>query len=142
MNDDTSSIEQPHPQPRRLRRSSSNRVLTGVSGGLGRYFGIDPVIFRIGFAVSILLGGFGGLAYLLLSLFVPTDGEPDWARRVGGRLQRAGFWRALGLVVLAGLAVAGLFALAGGAAFAVALGWGVPVGVGAIVKAEIGRAHV
>jgi phage shock protein PspC (stress-responsive transcriptional regulator) len=147
MNDDTPHIDQPEGDdgrpdgepaepstgaPRRLLRSSRNRVLTGVSGGLGRYFGIDPVIFRIGFVVSIFLGGFGGLAYLLLSLFVPTDGEPDWAQRFGGRLQRAGFWRGLGIVVLVALAVAGLFALAGGAAFAVALGWGVPVGIGVI----------
>ena len=129
MNDETTT---PQPPARRLERSSQNRVLTGVSGGLGRYFGIDPIIFRIGFVVSLFLGGFGGLAYLLLSLFVPTDGEPDWAQRFGGRLQRAGFWRGLGMVLLAGLAVAGLFAIAASAALAVGLGWGVPVGIGVI----------
>ena len=36
------------PQPRRLTRSSSDRVIAGVAGGLGRYFDIDPIIFRIG----------------------------------------------------------------------------------------------
>src|SRR5206468_8524092 len=69
----------------------------------------------------------------LLSIFVPRDGEPDMAQRVGARLQRAGFWRALGLVAVVALAVAGLFALAGGAAFVVAIGWGVPVGIGIVV---------
>jgi len=142
MNDDTSRIERPEGDertpgeeptessaggPRRLLRSSSDRVLAGVAGGLGRYFGVDPVIFRIGFALSIFFGGLGGLAYLLLAVFVPTDGDPDRAQAVGGRLRALGFWRGLGLVVIAMLAVAGLFALAGGAAFAVALGWGVPV---------------
>ena len=144
MNDDTPTIEQPEgddrtagggpaepqtSQPRRLLRSSSNRVLAGVAGGLGRYFGVDPVIFRIGFALSIFFGGLGGLAYLLLAVFVPTDGDPDHAQRVGGRLQSLGFWRALGLVAIALIALAGLFALAGGSAFAVALGWGVPVAI-------------
>jgi phage shock protein PspC (stress-responsive transcriptional regulator) len=128
MNDETSRIE-----PRRLLRSSSDRVLVGVAGGLGRYFRVDPVVFRIGFAVSIFFGGLGALAYLLLAVFVPTDGEPDRAQRIGGRLQAMGFWRGLGLVAITALAVAGLFALAGGAAFAVALGWGAPVAIGIIV---------
>jgi phage shock protein PspC (stress-responsive transcriptional regulator) len=146
MNDDTPTIEQPDgddhtagggeeptelqtPPPRRLLRSSSDRVLAGVAGGLGRYFGVDPVIFRIGFALSIFFGGLGGLAYLLLAVFVPTDGDPDRTQRIGGRLRTMGFWRTVGLVAIAGLLLAGLLALAGGAAFAVALGWGVPVAI-------------
>ena len=116
-------------RPRRLLRSSSDRVIAGVSGGLGDYFGVDPVIFRIGFALSILFGGLGALAYLLLAVFVPTDGDPDATQRLGRRLQGTGFWRAAGLVVIAILAIGGLFGLAGGAAFAVALGWGVPTAI-------------
>jgi phage shock protein PspC (stress-responsive transcriptional regulator) len=144
MNDDTPTIEQPDgddhtagaersepqtPHTRRLLRSSSDRVLLGVAGGLGRHFGVDPVIFRIGFAISLFFGGLGALAYLLLAVFVPTDGDPDRAQRFRRRLQGMGFWRALGLVAIAVLALAGLYALAGGAAFAVALGWGVPVAI-------------
>ena len=49
--------------PRRLTRSSSDRVLGGVAGGLGRYFDIDPIIFRIGFVVLTIAGGAGLLAY-------------------------------------------------------------------------------
>src|SRR4051794_34696751 len=128
VNDETPKIE-----PRRLQRSSSDRVLVGVAGGLGRYFSVDPLLFRIGFALSIFFGGLGALAYLLLAIFVPTDGEPDRAQRVGGRLQAMGFWRGLALVAIAALALAGLFALAGGAAFVVALGWGVPMAVGIIL---------
>jgi phage shock protein PspC (stress-responsive transcriptional regulator) len=144
MTDDTPTIEQPDEDdrarsedpagaggspPRQLLRSSGDRVLAGVAGGLGRYFGVDPVIFRIGFALSILLGGLGALAYLLLAVFVPTDGDPDRAQRIGGRLAATGFWRGLGLVAIGVIAVAALFTLAGGAAFAVALGWGVPVAI-------------
>ena len=128
MNDETPTIENPesegpdssepagqsgHP-PRRLLRSSSDRVLVGVAGGLGRYFRVDPVIFRIGFGISVLFGGIGALAYLLLAIFVPTDGDPDRAQRLSGRLSGLGFWRGAGMVALAALALAGLFGLAGG----------------------------
>jgi phage shock protein PspC (stress-responsive transcriptional regulator) len=144
MNDDNPTIEQPEgddrttaetavqppgPEPRRLVRSSSNRVLVGVAGGLGQYFGIDPIIFRIGFAVSIFFGGLGALAYLLLAVFVPTDGDPDRAQRFGGRLRTLGIWRALGMIAIGVIALFGLSGLAGAAAFAVALGWGVPVAI-------------
>ena len=115
-------------------------MLVGVAGGLGRYFGVDPVIFRIGFALSIFFGGLGALAYLLLALFVPTDGEPDRAQRLGAPpaarrlLARRSGWSRSAL-----LAVCGLFALAGGAAFAVALGWGVPVAIAIIAIGAAAR---
>jgi hypothetical protein len=67
-------------------------------------------------------------------LFVPIDDEePDRAQRFGSRLKRMGFWRALGTIAVALIAVAGMFALAGSAAFAVGLGWGVPVAIVIIV---------
>jgi phage shock protein PspC (stress-responsive transcriptional regulator) len=117
------------PQPRRLTRSSGDRMIAGVAGGLGRYFGVDPVVFRIGFALSLFFGGLGALAYLLLAIFVPTDGDQDGAQRLGGRLKDLGVWRSLGLVAIAIIAFFGLSALAGIAAFAVGLGWGVPVAI-------------
>jgi phage shock protein PspC (stress-responsive transcriptional regulator) len=63
--------------PRRLLRSSQDRMIAGVAGGLGRYFDIDPVIVRIAFAVSVLFGGLGIVAYIALALFVPSDGSPE-----------------------------------------------------------------
>ena len=117
------------PPPRRLLRSSGDRVIAGVAGGLGRYFGVDPVVFRIGFALSLVFGGLGALAYLLLAVFVPTDGDPDRAQRMGARLQGLGIWRGLGLVAIAIVAFFGLSALGAFAAFAVGLGWGVPVAI-------------
>jgi phage shock protein PspC (stress-responsive transcriptional regulator) len=60
------------PQPRRLTRSSSDRVLGGVAGGLGRYFDIDPIIFRIGFVVLALAGGAGVLGYIAAWVLVPA----------------------------------------------------------------------
>ena len=72
------------PGPRRLTRSSTDQVLGGVGGGLGRYFGVDPILFRIGFAVAALAGGAGLIAYFALWLLVP-DEHGHGARRPEGR---------------------------------------------------------
>jgi phage shock protein C len=56
---------------RRLYRSNSERVLAGICGGLGEYFALDPVWFRIGFVVLALGGGSGILIYLLMWLVIP-----------------------------------------------------------------------
>jgi len=106
-------------KPRRLLRSRSDRMLGGVSGGLGNYFSVDPVIFRIGFAVTTLFGGIGLALYLALIIFVPSetaDGTGQPQPRSFGRI-------ALGIVVaIAG--IIGLFFLAIGAAWAGATGSG------------------
>lgn len=60
---------------RRLYRSSSQKVVAGVCGGLGDYFAVDPVWFRIGFVVLAIGGGSGILIYLLMWLIVPP--QPD-----------------------------------------------------------------
>ena len=59
------------PGPR-LGRSDRQRMVAGVCGGLGEYFGVDPVWFRIGFVVLALGGGSGFLIYLLMWIIVPT----------------------------------------------------------------------
>jgi len=65
--------------PRRLTRSTTDKYVAGVSGGLARYFGVDATLFRVAFGVSVLFGGIGILAYLSLLAFLPTDdGEPAW----------------------------------------------------------------
>jgi phage shock protein PspC (stress-responsive transcriptional regulator) len=124
-------------RPRRLVRSSDDRVVAGVSGGLGAYFGVDSLIFRIGFVLSIFFGGLGVLAYLLLAVFVPRDDDPAGARRLGVRVRGGGFWRGVGLLAIGLLIVVALLALAGGAAFAVALGWGVPAALVAIAAGAL-----
>jgi phage shock protein PspC (stress-responsive transcriptional regulator) len=79
----------PPPPTRKLRRSRSNRVAAGVAGGLGDYFGFDPVLFRVLFATSAFFGGAGIVAYLLAWAAIPeegterapVDGWLDWVRR-------------------------------------------------------------
>ena len=59
--------------PRTLTRSTTDRKISGVSGGLGAYLGIDPVLVRVGFVVTTLASGIGLLAYLALLAIVPAD---------------------------------------------------------------------
>jgi phage shock protein PspC (stress-responsive transcriptional regulator) len=67
------------PGARKLTRSTTDTHVWGVAGGLGRYFGIDPVIFRVAFAAATLVSGVGVIAYVALRLLLPTDtGEPPW----------------------------------------------------------------
>ena len=55
-----------------LRRSKSNRVLFGVCGGLGEFFGINALWFRLAFLLALLPGGIPGiLLYLLLWIVIP-----------------------------------------------------------------------
>jgi len=58
-----------------LRRSSTNKVITGVCGGLAEWLGWDPTIVRVGYvAVSLLSAAFPGLIlYVLLSFIMPED---------------------------------------------------------------------
>ncbi len=58
-----------------LRRSSSDRVLGGVCGGLGEFFGLRPLWFRIVFVILGIPGGLPGIVpYILLWLIVPEEG--------------------------------------------------------------------
>ena len=57
---------------KRLYRSRTEKVFGGVCGGLGVYFGVDPVILRITWAV-LALSGIGILAYLICWLAVPPE---------------------------------------------------------------------
>ncbi|MBL7164998.1 MAG: PspC domain-containing protein [Dehalococcoidales bacterium] len=60
---------------RRLYRSQDDRVIAGVCGGLGAYFGIDPTIVRVIAVMSIFVGGTGIIAYLVLAIVVPLEGS-------------------------------------------------------------------
>jgi phage shock protein PspC (stress-responsive transcriptional regulator) len=56
-----------------LRRSRSDKILGGVSGGLAEYSGIDALLWRVGFVALAVAGGTGVILYLLLWLLMPAD---------------------------------------------------------------------
>ncbi len=81
----------------RLRRSTSDRYVAGVAGGLGRHFDVDPTIIRVVLAVLTVFGGAGVLVYGAVWLFVPEDGQDRAPVEVSTDLRRI-------LLILAGVA--------------------------------------
>lgn len=63
------------PPERKLRRSRKERVLAGVCGGLGTYFGIDPILFRIAFVVLTIAGSGAGIPLYIIALVIMPEGE-------------------------------------------------------------------
>src|SRR4051794_14166616 len=127
MEAQTPPTEPTAPAPKRLVRATDDRVIAGVAGGLGRYFGVDPVLFRIGFIALVLLGGTGLVLYGLAWLLVP-DERTGKAADAGFVLRRLGLFAgvlALCLLVFGGgfwaaatgggTLAAGLVVVAGGA---------------------------
>jgi phage shock protein PspC (stress-responsive transcriptional regulator)/predicted membrane protein len=94
------------PMVKRLERSSDDKWLAGVCGGLGRYFDLNPAVFRLGLVVLTLLGGAGILIYLAAVLVMPAQGKQSIAADVlAGRRDHP--WQVVGL----GLAVAAIAVL-------------------------------
>ncbi|MEA3399124.1 MAG: PspC domain-containing protein [Patescibacteria group bacterium] len=58
---------------KKLYRSSENKVLSGVLGGVGEYFAIDPVVFRVIYLCFTVFTGFmpGVFAYILMAIIIP-----------------------------------------------------------------------
>jgi phage shock protein PspC (stress-responsive transcriptional regulator) len=128
----------PPPRPKRLLRSRTDRLLGGVCGGLGEYFGVDPIIFRAVAVVLAVVGGLAFIAYPLLWIFVPRDdgtGNPEplpiWRLFGGGDGAPPTAGRVF--AVLAGVLAALLLALV---LFAVS-GWVTAVGGGVVIASIV-----
>lgn len=91
-----------------LRRTTDDRMLFGVCGGLGRYLGVDPVVVRITFVLLAVFGGSGVLLYLVGLIAIPEE-RPDEPVRPGTRTTLAS---GPGVVVGAVLVVLGFLLLA------------------------------
>jgi phage shock protein PspC (stress-responsive transcriptional regulator) len=75
-----------------LRRSKRHRVVGGVCGGLGRYFDVDPVIFRVVLAILAITGGIGLLVYGAAWLLIPAHGQRrnEAQHMLSGRVEAQG----------------------------------------------------
>ena len=68
------------PPSRRLLRSSSDRMITGLAGGIARHFDLDTTIVRAAFVVLAIFNGLGIVVYVVGSIIVPSDDAPEGAR--------------------------------------------------------------
>jgi phage shock protein PspC (stress-responsive transcriptional regulator) len=111
------------PPVRRLTRRTDEKVIAGVAAGLGEYFNVDPILFRVGFIVLALLGGAGVLIYalgwwLLPAVNGPSDGSSE-ASRAPHRMRNAGEWFGIAL-----LTVGAVLLLSGAGHHTIAWGFG------------------
>jgi phage shock protein PspC (stress-responsive transcriptional regulator) len=63
----------PTAQPRRLTRVREGKLLAGVTTGLARYLGVDPIAIRIGFVVATVFSGAGIAIYLACWILMPKE---------------------------------------------------------------------
>jgi phage shock protein C len=57
---------------KQLYRSSSNRIIGGVCGGIAEYIDMDATVIRLIFMLFVLLGGAGILIYIIAWIIIPT----------------------------------------------------------------------
>jgi len=60
---------------RKVYRSSKDRILFGVCGGIASYFNIDPVLVRLGMVALAFIDGAGVLLYIIMALVIPEAGR-------------------------------------------------------------------
>jgi phage shock protein PspC (stress-responsive transcriptional regulator) len=85
---------------RRLVRVDEGRWLGGVAAGLGRYFDINPLVYRIAFAALALAGGTGLLLYLAAYLVIPDEDADESIAVEAMRTRRDQPWLLLGVGLL------------------------------------------
>ncbi|KPC92025.1 hypothetical protein ADL27_28030 [Streptomyces sp. NRRL F-6602] len=93
-----------------LRRSRTHKIAGGVCGGMGRYFDLDPVIFRVPLVVLSVVGGLGLVSYGFAWLLIPAEGESqnEGRRLLSGRVEGSSLSAVLFALVGCGLFLASL----------------------------------
>ncbi len=88
----------------RLRRSTGDRKVAGVAGGLARHLDVDPLILRVGFVVLAFFGGAGLILYAAGWALVPEDDRERAAVHLDERSRTIAL---IALGVIAALALVG-----------------------------------
>ena len=64
---------------KKLYKSATDRKLSGVCGGVAKYFGVDSTLIRLIWVVITLMGGAGILAYIICAVIMPEEPKaPDY----------------------------------------------------------------
>ena len=62
-------------EKKRLTKSSSDKKICGVCGGIAKYLGCDSTLIRLIWAATVLCLGVGILGYFVAALILPNDEE-------------------------------------------------------------------
>ena len=58
---------------KKLYKSTPTKMIDGVCGGIAEYFGVDPTVVRLIWALFSLMGGCGILAYIIAAIIIPRN---------------------------------------------------------------------
>ena len=58
---------------KRLYKSSTDKKVCGVCGGIANYFDVDPTVIRLIWVIFTLVGGSGLIAYIIAAIFLPDE---------------------------------------------------------------------
>ena len=58
---------------KRLYKSSTDKKVCGVCGGIANYFDVDPTVIRLIWVILILAGGSGLIAYIIAAIIMPDE---------------------------------------------------------------------
>lgn len=62
------------PQPKRLYRSRSDRMIGGICGGIGKYLNLDSTVVRLLFVILVLFSaGMAIAAYIIMLFVIPEE---------------------------------------------------------------------
>ena len=62
---------------KKLYRSETNKMISGVCGGIAEYLEVDPTLVRLVFAAFAIFGGSGILAYIVAAILIPLRSSAD-----------------------------------------------------------------
>lgn len=60
-------------EPKKLTKSTTNRMICGVCAGIGDYINVDATVVRILWVIFSLAGGAGLLAYIIAAIIMPEQ---------------------------------------------------------------------
>ena len=58
---------------KKLYKSSTDKKIAGVCGGIAQYFGIDSTLVRLALVLFCLMGGAGVMFYIIAAIVVPEE---------------------------------------------------------------------
>lgn len=58
---------------KRLYKSSTDKKVCGVCGGIANYFDVDPTVVRLIWVIFTLAGGSGLIAYIIAAIIMPDE---------------------------------------------------------------------
>lgn len=58
---------------KRLYKSSTDKKVCGVCGGIANYFDVDPTVIRLIWVIFTLAGGSGLIVYIIAAIIMPDE---------------------------------------------------------------------